>query len=104
MNAQESPDGRSLFYARGGNAPGLFELRLDGPLPAEGRSVLKLQPGFLGHWALGRNGIYFIEPTTDVTGYLSRLRLLDPASGSIRELAPLSGIPSAFDGGMAISP
>jgi dipeptidyl aminopeptidase/acylaminoacyl peptidase len=104
VNAAESIDGRTLYYARSGDSPGIFALPLEGPLPQAGRPIARLRPGFLGHWFAGRAGIYFIEPVEGMPGFPSRLRLFEQGTGQVRDLAPLPGIPSAFDGGLALSP
>jgi dipeptidyl aminopeptidase/acylaminoacyl peptidase len=103
-NAAESDDGKTLYYARGGDPPGIFELALDGSLPAEGRRLVDLKPGFTGHWTIGKNGIYFVQPGDALPGSTASLHLFDLATRRARLVAPLPGIPSAFDGGLAISP
>ena len=103
VNATESWDGKTLYFARRGPAPGIYELAMDGKAPAEGTRVIALDGAFLGHWAIGRAGIYYVERNGEVPGFPTRLMLWDPATQRAREMVALPGTPSAFDGGLAIS-
>lgn len=83
--AQESPDGRSLYFAKL-DEPGIWRTPPQGG-PAE--VVLEeLSLSDWGNWVVGRDGIYFVQrdPTT--------LRFLDFASGEVRTaFAPSKQVP-----------
>jgi Tol biopolymer transport system component/DNA-binding winged helix-turn-helix (wHTH) protein len=56
--ASESPDGQYLYYSKY-DAPGLWRLPLNGG--SEERVFDFPAPGFWGYWALGANGIYYLD-------------------------------------------
>ena len=56
--ASESPDGQYLYYAKS-DAPGLWRLPLSGG--SEEKVIDFPAPGFWGYWALGANGIYYVD-------------------------------------------
>jgi Tol biopolymer transport system component len=57
--ASESPDGQYLFYAKAPDAPGLWRVPLSGG--SEEQVLDSPPPGFWGYWAVGANGIYYID-------------------------------------------
>ena len=56
--ASESPDGQYLYYSKL-DAPGLWRLPLSGG--SEEKVIDFPAPGFWGYWALGANGIYYVD-------------------------------------------
>jgi Tol biopolymer transport system component/DNA-binding winged helix-turn-helix (wHTH) protein len=58
--ASESPDGQYLYYSKL-DAPGLWRLPLSGG--SEEKVIDFPAPGFWGYWALGANGIYYVDET-----------------------------------------
>lgn len=115
FNAMESPDGKYLYFARGRGKRGLWRRPLDGSRNAVEEPVLEsLQ--YWGWWALGPNGIYFLEKT-EVTGEANwyadavideytkvHLKFLDLASKRITDLASFEYPLDLCTAPMAISP
>jgi Tol biopolymer transport system component len=59
FGAFESADGKFLYYAKGLNAPGLWEVPLDGGKESE---ILGMPAtGFWGYWTPVRDGIYYLD-------------------------------------------
>jgi len=56
--ASESPDGQYLYYAKY-DAPGLWRVPLSGG--SEEKVIDFPAAGFWGYWALGANGIYYVD-------------------------------------------
>ena len=56
--ASESPDGQYLYYAKY-DTPGLWRLPLSGG--SEEKVIDFPAPGFWGYWALGADGIYYVD-------------------------------------------
>jgi Tol biopolymer transport system component len=94
-----SADGKYLYYARGGNEPGLWrtELAADREEPV----IPTLRPEMWGSWAVSADGIYFIDPPSKdrSKGTLQRLG----ADGMVTVLREISH-PVGWDGGLAVSP
>jgi Tol biopolymer transport system component len=57
--AFESSDGSFLYYAKGLTQPGLWRVPTGGGEEIE--LIPSLQPGYWGHWALVKNGIYYLD-------------------------------------------
>ena len=57
--ASESPDGQYLYYAKAIDAAGLWRVPLSGG--SEEKVLDSPPPGFWGYWAVGANGIYYID-------------------------------------------
>ena len=57
--ASESPDGQYLYYAKALDAPGLWRVPLSGG--SEEKVLDSPPPGFWGYWAVGANGIYYVD-------------------------------------------
>jgi Tol biopolymer transport system component/predicted Ser/Thr protein kinase len=93
--AFESPDGKTLYYAKGQNAPGLWTLPLQG---GEETSVLE-QPGagYWGYWAVAQDGIYFYDLNTKAIDFFSFV------THKISEIAKPEKAPSRFNPGLAVS-
>jgi hypothetical protein len=100
MEAEESPDGRHLYYAKHG-VPGVFRLPL-GAAGAGGEEKL-LDIGGEGRWCLGSRGIYVLD---DRSRPAPAIRLYDPATRRIREVRELPPEWSfvQYGGALAVSP
>lgn len=59
--AFESPDGRSLYYAKDMTAPGLWRIPTNGGEEVE--IIRSLEAGHWGYWAVVDNGIYYLDTT-----------------------------------------
>jgi eukaryotic-like serine/threonine-protein kinase len=59
--AFESPDGRSLYYAKGLAVPGLWRIPTSGGEEVE--IIRPLEAGYWGYWAVVDNGIYYLDTT-----------------------------------------
>ncbi|MBK5290481.1 MAG: PD40 domain-containing protein [Acidobacteriia bacterium] len=99
--AQESPDGKYLYYARSLDEPGLWRM----PLPGgpESPVIETLRAGYWGYCALHPKGIYFVdmEGTAEV-GLQYFLKNFDLATGKISKVLTLAKRP--FNSGLALSP
>ncbi|MCU0227188.1 MAG: hypothetical protein MUF01_06075 [Bryobacterales bacterium] len=100
-NGYATADGTRLYYARTMNGPGIYSLRLDGPLPREGTRVLEAPHAFIGHWELGDPHLYHVLPAGRGTATLYEV---DPTTLKPVRAIPLPGFPAAYDGGLAITP
>lgn len=99
----ESPDGQYLFWTDPRGADIWRQRLADGNLTGSAdRVVAGQQAGDWGNWALGRNGIYYIQrrPETDDAVILYR----DFAHGTTRTVYVLSKPPMFGGGGLAVSP
>ena len=96
MIAQESPDGKWLYFTRGYEA-GLWRI------PTSGGSVARVldQPaaGYWGYWAVTRRGIYFL----DLRQSPPSIGLYDPATGRGVRIAKLDRVPPP-NSGISIQP
>lgn len=99
--AQESPDGKYLYYARSLDQPGLWRMPLQGG--PESPVIEGLRAGYWGFYALHPKGVYFVdmEGTPDV-GLQYFLKNLDHATGKISKVSTLLKRP--FNSGLALSP
>ena len=87
MNAVESADGEYLYYAKGRATKGLWRKELTITNGREESVLESLQ--FWGWWALGPQGVYFLEQPQTPRNAKVRLKFLDPATKRIRDLATL---------------
>jgi len=60
--AFESPDGKTLYYAKGLTVPGLWRIPTNGGEEVE--VISTLEAGYWGYWAVIENGIYYLDTTT----------------------------------------
>jgi len=71
----ESPDGKTLYYAKGLTVRGLFRVRGLWKVPVEGGKetpVLKqFWAGFFDTWCVAREGIYFYNVDTDTIDFFT---------------------------------
>ncbi|MGI8785802.1 MAG: protein kinase domain-containing protein [Acidobacteriota bacterium] len=95
--AFESPDGQSVYYAKGLNFNGLWRVRVDG---GEETPVLEFpKAGYWGYWALADKGIYFVNTTAKPHA----LEFFEFATRRIRHVASLEQA-QPFEPGLAVSP
>jgi len=96
--AQESWDGRLLYYSRVKGATGLWQMPVEGGEEVE---ILSGPIAGLGGWDLSRSGIYFLQgpaeeyPAMSVPmGFRSvfSIRFLDLATGEVSELFRREGV------------
>jgi Tol biopolymer transport system component len=96
MAAFESPDGKTLYYAKGQNAPGLWKLPVQG---GEETHVLdQLGAGYWGYWAVVQDGIYFYNINTKAIEFFSF------ATHKITPIAKPEKAPLRYNPGLAVSP
>ena len=98
--AFESPDGKSIYYAKF-NAPGVFEIPIEGG--NETRILDEPPSGFWGYVAVGPDGIYFagdVGVGKQQAGY----KFYDPATRKITNMDSLDK--NLYQGapGLSISP
>jgi len=59
---ESPPDGKTLYYAKGKETSGLWEVPVEG---GEERPVLpQLSAGYWGYWGVLKDGIYFFDTRT----------------------------------------
>jgi hypothetical protein len=88
MEAEETEDGRFLYYAKRG-VSGLFRVSLLSGLQAAEEKVLDF--GEEGMWCLRKDGVVMLETAQ---GFARAVRFYDFATGRLSALATLSeGIP-----------
>jgi Tol biopolymer transport system component/predicted Ser/Thr protein kinase len=94
--AFDSPDGKTLYYAKGQDAPGLWKLPLQS---GEETPVLEqLGAGYWGYWAVVRDGIYFYNVNTKAIEFFSF------ATHKVTEIAKPEKAPATFNPGLEVSP
>ncbi len=95
--AQESPDGRFVYYANSRYSPGLWRV------PAQGGEEIQVLPALGGPegscFAVVERGIYFIPPPNPDHTY--SIQFLEFASGKITSIATIDK-PVSF--GLTVSP
>jgi Tol biopolymer transport system component len=97
--AFESPDGKTLYYAKGIDIDGLWSVPVNG---GDEAPVLDFPKGsFWGYWALGKTGIYYVNTETGAQPALEFLRFADKR---VVQVAALDRRPVPFLPGMAVSP
>jgi Tol biopolymer transport system component len=95
--AFESRDGRMVYYAKGLSVGGLWHAPANG---GEETPVLEFPaPGYWGYWALGQNGIYFVD--TSVKPQV--LSVFDPGTRRVTRIAALERNVAAYESGLAVS-
>jgi Tol biopolymer transport system component/serine/threonine protein kinase len=87
FGALESPDGKYLYLAKGRGRPGLWRRRLDALDEGVDEQVLASLQNW-GWWALGPNGIFFLEQGESITAKV-HLKFLNLASKQITDLRTL---------------
>ncbi|HEY9138388.1 MAG TPA: winged helix-turn-helix domain-containing protein [Terriglobus sp.] len=86
---QESPDGKFLYFARGGEA-GIWRVPIQGG--PETQVLPEPAVGYWGYWDVTPRGIVFLDTTH------TSLRIYDPATASTTEFAKLKRVPPRFAG------
>jgi hypothetical protein len=94
--ASESPDGQYLYYSKL-DAPGLWRLPLSGG--SEEEVIDFPAPSFFGYWALGANGIYYL----DVTAPRARIRFRNFRTGRDSVVRVMSSAARIGSSGMSLS-
>ena len=95
--AFESSDGKSVYYAKDQSSPGIWRVSVDG---GEEVPVLDSVAGYWGNWAVGLDGIYYIEPETK-NG--AAIEFFSFATRRITEVASLGKVSVSWVG-FAVSP
>jgi Tol biopolymer transport system component len=95
----ESPDGRFVYYAKGGEVAGVWRVPIDG-----GEEILildQLKPDMYANWAVVDDGIYFIQFDINVKAK-GALLFYDFDKRRVKEIAKL-GSSHILPGGLAVS-
>jgi Tol biopolymer transport system component/DNA-binding winged helix-turn-helix (wHTH) protein len=91
MVGQESPDGKWLYFARGGEN-GIWRM------PTSGGEEVRIldQPlaGYWAYWAVGRSGIYFLDQKQATPA----ISIYDPATQKTSTFAKLNRVPPLNSG------
>ena len=94
--AFESLDGKTLYYAKGRDVPGLWKVPVAG---GEETLVLEqLAVGLWGYWGLTAEGIYFYDASTKAIEFFSF------ATHKVTQIAKPAKDPVRFNTGLAVSP
>ena len=91
MVGQESPDGKWLYFARGGEN-GIWRMPVSG-----GEAVRILdQPvaGYWAYWTVSQNGIYFLDQRQSAPA----ISIYDPVTQKITAFAKLKRLPPLYSG------
>jgi Tol biopolymer transport system component len=99
--AQESFDGRWLYFTKGMSSPGLWRQPLAGG-PAE-LVATDLPTRTWGNWRATRKGVYMLQFVWEQP-FTEHFDFFDSAAGRVRNAAQLSGIAAPFSAGLAVSP
>lgn len=92
--AMESPDGRWIYYTKGG-AAGIWRIPATGDARTQEERVLPQPPdGYWGYWAVTAHGIYFLDATQPAW----RIQLYNPDTRRISTAATLERRPPPFSG------
>lgn len=103
----ESPAGDFVYYKKGRTEAGVCRIPANGGCE---ESVLNAPPrGLWGYWAVGKNGVYFLDCGQENVGLLSVLRSValkrfNWSDGSITFLRQLDGLRTTPYAGIAVSP
>lgn len=91
MVGQESPDGKWLYFARGGEN-GIWRM------PASGGEAVRIldQPaaGYWAYWAVSKSGIYFLDQKESTPA----ISIYDPVTKKISGFAKLNRLPPLYSG------
>ncbi|MCU1263029.1 MAG: hypothetical protein JWO80_5914 [Bryobacterales bacterium] len=88
FNGVESPDGKYLYFAKGRGKRGLWRLRLGASGDGTEEPVLESLQNW-GWWALGLNGVLFLEQAGESSTAKVHLKFLDLSSKRITDLRTL---------------
>ena len=96
--ASESPDGQYLYYAKAVDAPGLWRVPLSGG--SEEKVLDSPPPGFWGYWAVGANGLYYVDEPAP----RARIRFRDFRTRRDSVVKVMSNAAWIGSSGMSLSP
>jgi WD40-like Beta Propeller Repeat len=96
--AFESPDGQSVYYAKGLNVAGLWRVPVNG---GQETPVLEIpKAGYWGYWAMADKGIFVVNTTAG----RHALEFFDFATRRSKHVADLGREPQLGEPGLAVSP
>ena len=102
VNAFESADGKTLYYAKGIDVPGIWMMPVAG---GEEVAVLDApQTNWWGHVALAKNGIYYLGANGDVQPRRDAIFFYEFATRRTARVALLAKSPGAYIRALALSP
>jgi Tol biopolymer transport system component len=93
-SAQESFDGKMLYFTKGPSLPA-------GP---EELAAPELRGRMWGNWRVTKSGVYFLDFNFAEKPYSAKLYFYDFATRRTRIAARTNGIAAAFNSGLAVSP
>jgi Tol biopolymer transport system component/DNA-binding winged helix-turn-helix (wHTH) protein len=97
FSAFESPDGKSVFYAKGRDVAGIWSVPSGG---GNERLVTGLLgPGYWGNWGVARNGLFFVSPVPPDRAAVDLYRI---PSGRLQRIALFEIPPPFSDSGFAV--
>jgi Tol biopolymer transport system component len=102
VSATESADGKTLYYAKDIDVPGMWRVPVGG-----GEEVPVLDAPERGRWgqaALAKNGIYYVGPNGDVKPPQYAIFFHEFATRRTTRVALLARPPGAYVRGLALSP
>jgi Tol biopolymer transport system component len=95
--AQESPDGKSLYYTKAGG--GIWKQPLGGG--EEFQVLAGLRSDTRGFWKVVKDGIYYLLESSDGRW---AIHFFSFASGRDSRIAAIEGRPTLYHGGLTVSP
>lgn len=98
--AQETTDGKWLYYAKGRDVGGLWRKRL--PDGVEEPVLEELRAGFWGYWAPVKNGVYFVNQADP--GTPPGLFFYESATGRRTQIGTLAKPAAVADAGFSVAP
>jgi hypothetical protein len=96
--AFESADGKSIFYAKGRDLPGIWWISAAGGNEQLVTNMLK--PGYWGNWGLAQGGVFFVRPLPPNAAEVDQYEF---ASRRVHRVALLERDPPFSDSGFAVS-
>lgn len=101
--AEESPDGKYLYFSKGRDKRGLWRRPLNGSRGAPEEPVLESLRNW-GWWTLGAHGVFFLEPENELPNAKVHLKFLDLTSRKITDLRTLEYLVFPVNAALAVSP
>jgi WD40-like Beta Propeller Repeat len=95
--AFESPDGKSVFYAKGRDLPGIWSVSAAG---GERLVTDVLKPGYWGNWAVAQAGLFLIRPLPPEA---AEVDVYEFFSGRVHRVARLEKDPPFSDSGFTVT-
>ena len=93
FEGQESPDGKWLYFARGGE-DGIWRMPIGGG--EETRVLNQPAAGYWGFWVVSSAGIYFLDQSQSASS--PSVSVFDPATQKITPFAHLDRLPPQYSG------